>query len=481
MAQNGTGGGPPEGSPLDSPYAQQIPMEDLARRVEDKVGGPSQIVQNDPAFQPPGDPMAGRSKADVRLVYRDIPLVTTLTSWTVDLIRQALITHMYGIFELSGQLVDAVLGDDRVQATLGSRISGLFGREVRFRPADDSMAAREVCDAWVRAWPTFATAAAMTELQAYSIFMGWMPSQITWAPRNRVDYCPYLRPWHPRYTYYHWDVRQYIALSQDGQIPIRGGDGKWMLHAPYGEYRGWIRGAIRATSYPWLMRHWALRDWARFSEVHGMPIKKGICPASADQVQRDAYEAALSQLATETTLLVTQGNDGANHYDFELVEAKDTAWESFPGLRDHCDMAIVLALMFQNLTTEVKGGSFAATTAHMDIRQGGIQYDNAAWRWTIREQVARPFAWLNFGDAELAPVTDWDVTPRDEYEHNAKQFQQFGTAVEVLRRGGVEFVDTEALRAFCREKFGLDGLPDFVIKEPVSGSGGGGGGFGSSA
>lgn len=448
-------------------------MEDLARRVNDKLGGTDRIRRDDPAFQPPGDPMAGTKPKDVRIVYRDIPLVTSLTSWTVDLIRQALITHMYGIYELSGQLVDAIFGDDRVQATLGSRISGLFGREVRFRPADDSMAAREVCDAWVKAWPTLATAAAMTELQAYSIFMGWMPSQITWGTQHGIDYCPYLRPWHPRYTYYHWDLRQYIALSQDGELPILGGNGKWLLHAPYGHYRGWIRGAVRATAYPWLMRHWALRDWARFSEVHGMPIKKGITPASADQQQRDAYEAALSQLATETTLLVTQGNDGANHYDFELVEAKDTAWESFPGLRDHCDMAIVLALMFQNLTTEVKGGSFAATTAHMDIRQGGIQYDNAAWRWTIHQQIARPFAWLNFGDAELAPITDWDVTPREEYEHNAKQFNQFGVAIKDLRAGGVEFVDTEALRTFCREKFGLDGLPDFIIKDPPAPAGGG--------
>jgi phage gp29-like protein len=176
--------------------------------------------------------------------------------------------------------------------------------------------------------------------------------------------------------------------------------------------------------------------------------------------------------------MVSQGNDGVNSYDFELVEAKDTAWEAFPGLRDHCDMAIVLALLFQNLTTEVKGGSFAATTAHMDIRQGGIQYDNAAWRWTIHQQIARPFAWLNFGDAALAPITDWDVTPREEYEHNAKQFQEFAKAVQALRQGGVEFLDTEQLRKFCSEKFGLDGLPDFAIVEPVSASSGGGGGFG---
>ena len=246
------------------------------------------------------------------------------------------------------------------------------------------------------------------------------------------------------------------------------------MHAPYGAYRGWIRGAIRAVAEPWLMRHWGMRDMARFSEVLGQPIKKAIVPAASAQDQRDAYAAALSQLGTESTIMVSRGNDAGNSYDFELVEAKSTAWETFPGLVDRCDMDIVLALMFQNLTTEVSGGSFAATTSHMDIRQGGIQYDNEAWRYTIYTQLARPFAWLNFGDPTLAPMTDWDVTPREEFQHNADQFQKFGTAVEVLRRGGVEFLNTDDLRKFARERFGLAGIPDMMIVPPVSGGMGGG-------
>jgi hypothetical protein len=477
-----SGSGPPKGSISDSPYAQQIRPGNLPGVINEHLGGAATIALNDPAFQPPTDPLKGTSKEQTRLVYRDLPLIETLTEWTVPQMRAAVRAHMWGIFEGSGQLVDAVIGDDRVQATLGSRISGLFGREVRFRPADDSMAARECMDAWAKAWPMFATAAAMTEMQAYTILMGWEPAQLTWGPVGEIEYCPYLKPWHPRYTYYHWPLRRFIALSQDGQLPIMPGNGKWLLHAPYGEYRGWIRGAIRAVAEPWLMRHWALRDWARFSEVHGLPVKKGKVPASADVVQRDAFAAALSQLATETTIMVSQGNDGVNSYDFELVEAKDTAWESFPGLRDHCDMAIVLAIKFANLTTEIKsGGSYAASKSHEGVDEKTSQFDNAAWRWTIWQQVARPFAWLNFGDPDLAPITDHDVTPREEYTHNAKQFQQFGTAVEVLRRGGVKFRDTEELRAFCRDKFGLDGLPDFEIVDPMpsSSGGGGGGGFGS--
>jgi len=138
----------------------------------------------------------------------------------------------------------------------------------------------------------------------------------------------------------------------------------------------------------------------------------------------------------------------------------------FIGAIDNCDMAIVLALLFQNLTTEVKGGSFAATTSHMDIRDSGIQDDNAAWKATLHGQIARPFAQFNFGDPGLAPWTEWDVASRSQYEANARQFQAFGTAIEVMARGGLKFTNEGQVRVFASKRFGLDELPDFAITEP---------------
>ena len=100
-------------------------------------------------------------------------------------------------------------------------------------------------------------------------------------------------------------------------------------------------------------------------------------------------------------------------------------------------MQIVLALLFQNLTTEVKGGSFAATSAHMDIRQQGIQADNSAWRLTIHNQVARPFAQFNFGDASLAPWSEWDAAPREDHTANAESFAKLSTSMQALAAAGV--------------------------------------------
>ena len=278
-----------------------------------------------------------------------------------------------------------------------------------------------------------------------------------------------LRPWHMRFTYWDWSIRHLMAMTLDGVTPIVPGDGKWVLHAPWGALRGWMRGAIRAVVEPWLLRHFAFRDMAQFSEVHGMPIRVGETPATGDPEMRAQFERDLSGLGQGTTILLGKGVDEQFSYGFRLEEAKDTAWEVFTALIDRCDVDIVLALLFQNLTTDVKGGSHAAASSHMDIRESGIQGDEIAWRRTVYQQIARPFAYFNFGDANLAPTTSWDVVSKAIYAENAKQFEAFGRAIEVLRRGGIEFKDDAALQEFARTKFNLDGLPSFKFTEPVGG------------
>lgn len=462
MATNGavdTGSGPPGGGPMG------IPMSDLAKMY----GGAPQKITEDPAYEAL-EPLDKSTRTRAELVYRELPLTTVQNTWTVEQARGALYAHMTGIFYSSGALYDSILGDDRVMATLGSRVTGLFGRDVRFEPADDSAAAKECLDAWRDAgWPAVSCGAGLSQLHVYTIGMGFGHAQVCWDTRKPV-WVPRLRVWHPTYEYWHWPSWRFRALTLDGEVTINAGDAKWVEHAPYGSYRGWVRGAIRALTEPWMLRHFAFRDMARFSEVHGLPIRKAWTPAVADPGERAQFADAVARLGQETTILLARGVDPTNSdgYDLELLEAKDRSWEVFGGLIDRCDMAIVLALMYQNLTTEVTGGSYAAANVHADIRDSALQGDNAAWRHTIHEQIARPFAWLNFGDPDLAPYTYWDVEPRAHVEGNAKMFMSFAQGIDTLRRGGVEFKDPQEVRAFAAKRFSLDGLPDFTITDPVA-------------
>jgi hypothetical protein len=467
------GYGPPPGSPTAPARgaAGELPF----RAIEKEWMSGTQVPKvDDPAFTSKiVDATDANTRARAKLIYRDLPLVTIQNTWSIDQARGAIYSHLAGVFYASGLLCDSILGDDRVCATLNSRAAGVFGREVRFKPADDSAAARECCDAWEAWWPRLAPTPSFREVFDYDVMMGFGHAQICWdTTQPRLDFAPSVFPWHPVFTWYDWMLRCYQAIGQDAQIPIIPGNGKWLQ---LGGYRSWVRGCLRPVVEPWMLRHFGFRDMARFGEIHGNPTRKGYVPMVGDPVERKNFEQALAGLGANTTIMIPRGIDPQNldGYDYDLTEATSQAWQVHPSQIDRCDMAIVLAILMQNLTTQVDGGSYGAAKVHMDIKSQGAEMDNQRWAGVIYRDLARPFAYLNHGDANLAPMTWWDVTPVERYESNAKQLVQFGTAVEVLRRGGIEFEDVDEVRRWASERFGLTGLPKFKIVQPVSAGGGG--------
>jgi Protein of unknown function (DUF935) len=470
-----TGSGPPKGSPYDSPWAKPLPVQDRRPAIERMVGGTKEPYGRDPGFQPPTPLLDDGTRSRTRLVRRDVPLVTIQNNWSIQEARHALYAHMIGQFESSSQLVDSQLGDDRVQATLGSRIGGLFGRSTKHKPAQKSrvrgsQAAQECLDAWLDHWPTLHEDYALTESAAYGIFMGFAHGQVLW-DTSEWPWKPYPRPWHPRYEWYEWVSRKYVAISQDGNFPIIPGDGSWYGFEPFGSYRAWIRGAVRAVTEPWMGRHFGFRDWFGFSELHGFPIRKCYVPAAADAGERANYEQQVAALGSNTTLLIPRAVDKDTGYDFELEEAGDTAWESFPGLIDRCDLAIVLAIKFQNLTTEItSSGSYAAAREHGKVDVSQVKADGVAWRNTIYRDFARPFAFLNFGDADLAPISEWDVPepPREDHAEHADQFYKVGMALQAMATAGVRFRNADEARDWFRDRMGLRDMPSFDLAEPTA-------------
>jgi hypothetical protein len=187
MATNGSanGGGPPPGF---DPEGVGVKMDDLRGMVEARTGGPPRVAKDDPGFQPSGNPLKN-IKARAELIYRDLPLVSVQNNWGVGDVSAALASHCYGVFMASGLLVDSIIADPRVRATLDSRMSGLFGREKRFLPANDSRAAREVLDAWVESYPYLESGGVFKQMGSYANLFGFWPAQILWNEDGK-----YLRP-----------------------------------------------------------------------------------------------------------------------------------------------------------------------------------------------------------------------------------------------------------------------------------------------
>ncbi len=396
------------------------------------------VPSNDPAWQPPTDPLRN-TKNTVGIINREIPVGVVQTGWTISEARGAIENLVFGNFNAPAQLWDAVTGDSRVQSAMQSRVGGLMGRELRHLiPAKykDSSIAKECHDAWCEHWPSMATEPVMRDMLSWGVGLGFQASQMLW-DQSKPIWKPYLVPFHPRFTFYQWQLREIIAVTQDGPVAITGGDGHWVLHAPAGRIRGWMQGAVRAIAPWWLARNYALRDWARYSERHGMPIGKASSPTGGDPEHIAAWRTALAQLGQESILqLPSSDNPEFGKFDFEWLETDGSGWQGFKELIAQCNAEITLAVLGQNLTSEVKEGSFAAARVHADVRQAILEADARALSQTIYTQIARPYALVNFGDADLAPRSNWDIIPYEDHKALSDTFNAFTIGVSTLKNAG---------------------------------------------
>ena len=391
--------------------------------------------------------------------YEDFP-VSVWQDWSIATIRGAVQAHVNGVFGQAAILVESMLADDRIQVATNGRIKGVTKCLPVLEPEGSKRAVKEL----EKLWPEMLPEETLDQLLTWAVFLGFGLAEIIWESKND-RWVPRLKVWHPLYVYYRIDLRKYVAITTDGQVEIEEGDPKWFLFVPWGSYRGWIRGAVRSCSIPWVVRQYALRDWGRFSEVHGLPLKKAMVPSQAPAEDKARFLASLARLGSESLFLLPQqakqdGSPGVS-FDVDLLEAKDRSWEAFPGLIQQCERSINLAIRGTNLTTEVDGGSFAASQTHRDEDSDLAIADRRKLAGAVRSQLFRPFCLYNYGSADVAPKLQL-ISPESDQEAEASVLASVVPALVALEDKGWP-VD----RKLTAEKYGIELRSDIEANKPV--------------
>lgn len=373
-------------------------------------------------------PVAIPRQPDPR-VRKDMPVITWTGSWGTVSIQQALDNHDLGQFLLSAQLSETVQRDDRVATALNTRCKGLLGLpcEVSPSPRGDRRAAKKAAKAIEALWAEEDLHESLVQMLRWCVLMGFALAEVIWTGDSE-EWTFSLKVWHPQFVWFNWATRKYQLNTAEGVVEITPGDGKWFLLTPEGEYRSWIQGAIRSISFPWLGRQYAFRDWMRFNEIYGLPIRKAIVPAGTPEDDKKTFIDDIASAGSAMSISCPQGTDGKG-YDLGLVEATATGWETFRNATEDADRRITLALLGQNLTTEVSGGSFAAAKVHGQVRQDYLEADERGLMAGFRRQVLRPWAMFNHGDPDLAPVVRFDTAPPDDEKAKADILVQLGSAL----------------------------------------------------
>lgn len=435
--------------------------QSASKRV--KLGGASGAYRGEKTNPVPGanrgnDPLASTQqtviieRAPGRKSYGDIP-VGTLTDWDVGTVKNALDAHERGSFYQTAMLSDYMLRDDRIASTMRTRVQGVTGCKRRIQPADGD-GGKKAAKAFEADHRRCLPIGAEFAMRSWAVKMGFALGEIVWDTSDANKWVPRdIRVWHPFAIYYDIIRRCYVVSTMEGPVEVRPGDGRWFLYAPTGGYRGWMDGVVRCCAIPFLLRQYGLRDWGRYSEVHGLPTRVGHVPANADPKDKDRFLYQLANLANETTLLLPEAVGDQASFRYELVEASAGNWQAFSNLIIRAEVGITLAILSQNLTSEVQGGAFAAAFIHNEVRQDVKDDDNESFAVQYQEQVGRPWAQYNFGNPDVAPMVDRVVAQPEDKAMAATTLAAKTTALATF---------ATALAALTSMGLKIKNLPEFA-------------------
>lgn len=364
------------------------------------------------------------------------PNTRTWIEWTPDLVQAAEIQCDGGSLRMAADLCHAMAGDDRVIATLGVRTRGLLGLPVTFEAGADKRRSKRVLRA-IEAdedWWQAAPEDTLAELLRWGVLLGVGFAKLV--PTESLSGRTLLRleVWDPRWFRWDWTARAWMVLTASGaEVPLAA-DGRWVILTPYGEHAPWQRGVWRACSRWWLLKHYARNDWAQHGQVKAsgvFVVSNTSDPASGQQdlspTQRARLAAQLTNLGRDAGLVLPRG------LDLKLVESTAKNYETFGAQIDAANTGIAIAVLGQNLTTEVQGGSYAAAQVHQRVADYLRRADAECLSTTLRTQVLTWWAAYNFGDPAVAPWPRWKIDPEADAASVGAAYKALGDGIASLR------------------------------------------------
>lgn len=389
---------------------------------------------------------------------RDGMSLQTIT-WTVPMARQALQELEMGMMHRSAILADSMTRDDRVSATLRTRTRALLGLPRSIMPTDETRVAKKIATALETDFDVIAPEQTIAALMRWAVLLGVSVAELIWEQHEFSDgssrWIPRLKVWHPQFLSYRWDTQSWWLSTQDGQIEIKAGTGQWLI-LEMGSQRPWMEGLVRELAIPYLIRQFAMRDWARYSEVHGQPTKIAKVPNSSTKDDQELFFKSIRNLGREALVKMVQSTDSSTPgYAFDLLEAKANTWTGFQGLIKQMDSSIAISVLGQNLTTEVSGGSRSAAEVHERKELDIIEADVAVLKNHLEQQLILHWVNINYGDTALSPKLVFKTTPDADAKMISENYSAKAKALSDLQNIGIEITPVLA-------ELGLQRDPDFT-------------------
>ena len=270
------------------------------------------------------------------------------------------------------ELYEETMMDPQVRSTLQTRKLAVVCKEWEVVPATDKLKDRKVAEFVEQVLQGFGYDAARSVLLS-GLVLGFKPAEIIWEYSEGSVWVKEMIGRASRRFVFDLDRSMRLLTTAnmvEGEaLPAR----KFVIYrnvsdngSPYGDPLG------KSLYWPAWFKKNAVKFWMIFSDKFGMPTVVGKYPAGTTSDDVTKLLDAISAIQTDAAIALPDTMVA------ELIEsARAGTMNTYESLCNFMNAEISKILLGQTLTTEMsqKGGSFAASKTHNDVREDYIKAD----------------------------------------------------------------------------------------------------------
>jgi phage gp29-like protein len=353
------------------------------------------------------------------------------------------------------KLYDEIDRDAHSGSVLQTRYLSVAGERWEVTPADESARSKEIAALVTTALEDCNMIQAVQELMQ-GILYGFYVAEVMWEEKDKVITPARILAKHPRRFGFTVDRQLRLltkAQPKEGEVVP---ECKFMVFSYGDSDNPFGKGLGRRLWWPlWFKKH-GIKFWLIFLDKFGMPTGIGEYPSNAKEDEKKTLLEAVNAIHSETGVIIPEG------MVIKLLEASRSGNVTYESLCEYMDLQISKAVLGQTLTTEVKGGSLAASQTHEEVRDDIKVADAGLMSECLNETLVKWIVDFNFSDVKVYPKfsynTEKEQVLKDRAERDEVLVARIGVQVDddywydtynlPRPKGGAKVVTPQAQQGF---------------------------------
>jgi len=337
------------------------------------------------------------------------------------------------------ELYEDVLTDPQVASTLQTRKLAVVCKEWEVIPASDKLKDRKIAE-FVKDVLYACNHDAARRSLLTGIVLGYKPAEVMWDISEGSVWIKEIigRPAR-RFVF---DLDRTIRLLtvnnmiEGEQVPDR----KFLVFrntsdngSPYGDPLG------RSLYWPTWFKKNAIKFWMIFSDKFGMPTVMGKYPPGTDSSDVQKLLDAAASIQKDTAIAIP------DNMMVDLIEAsRSGSMNTYESLCNFMNAEIAKTMLGQTLTTEMssKGGSYAASQTHNDVRADYMKADADALCECLNNSLIKWIVDFNYPQITQYPKVWIRTAPESDLLAQAQRDKILAVDIQGLKIPASYFYET---------------------------------------